>query len=357
RARSAPQRPSTRSPSNAYEPSVGESRQPRIAMSVDLPEPDGPIRARNSPGSTVRSIPRSARTATPLLPNVFVRDFVSMIGFIALVVLVVLLDLLLRRIFERDLVARPQPGEDLDAFERGDAGRDRDDVEVLLPVVGEPDERVAPREPLPRRRDLLRLQPLLQAVGDRVALLALEGFERDRDRLVALLAEDLDVRAHPGFKVLAELVQRDLDLEDLDLLDELGRGGDERDLSGEDLLRVRVERDADRLAHRDLCNVHLVQVDPQDERLQVRHGEEGGPLVERGDSGRHGLSELDALLDDHAVHGARDARSLRRRVARDRDAPVLDDLKAHLRGFDGLRREVALVLNLAQRVSADQARV
>ena len=52
-------------------------------MSVDLPEPDGPIRAMNSPRATVRSMPRSAWTATPLVPYVFVRPFVSMMGFMA----------------------------------------------------------------------------------------------------------------------------------------------------------------------------------------------------------------------------------------------------------------------------------
>jgi hypothetical protein len=59
------------------------SRHPRIAIKVDFPEPDGPMSARNSPRSTVRSTPRRARTATPFEPNVFVRLLVSMMGVIA----------------------------------------------------------------------------------------------------------------------------------------------------------------------------------------------------------------------------------------------------------------------------------
>ncbi len=76
-----------------------------------------------------------------------------------------------------------------------------------------------------------------------------------------------------------------------------------------------------------------------------------------GDSRCHRLSELDALLDDDAVHRARDARSLRRGVARDRDAAVLDDLEAHLRGFQRLCREVTPVLHYPERVAADQSGV
>ena len=44
-----PRGPPRSTPSRAYVPAVGESRQPMIAMSVDLPEPDGPTRATNSP--------------------------------------------------------------------------------------------------------------------------------------------------------------------------------------------------------------------------------------------------------------------------------------------------------------------
>ncbi len=32
-------------------------------MNVDLPEPDGPMTARNSPGSTASEMPSSARTS------------------------------------------------------------------------------------------------------------------------------------------------------------------------------------------------------------------------------------------------------------------------------------------------------
>ena len=47
-------------------PLVGLSRQPRMFIAVDLPEPLGPMMATNSPASTVRSIPCSAiRRAAP----------------------------------------------------------------------------------------------------------------------------------------------------------------------------------------------------------------------------------------------------------------------------------------------------
>ena len=85
-----------------------------------------------------------------------------------------------------------------------------------------------PGEPFPRRLDLLRLEAALQPVRDRLAIALLERLERDRDGLRALLAEDLDVRAHARVERVGQLVERDLDLEDLDLLDELRRRGDER---------------------------------------------------------------------------------------------------------------------------------
>ena len=50
----------TSMPSRRYCPDVGRSRHPRMLMSVDLPEPEGPMMARNSPRSTSRLTPRSA---------------------------------------------------------------------------------------------------------------------------------------------------------------------------------------------------------------------------------------------------------------------------------------------------------
>ena len=43
---------------------IGRSRQPMTFMSVDLPEPEAPMMARNSPSATERVTPRSARTST-----------------------------------------------------------------------------------------------------------------------------------------------------------------------------------------------------------------------------------------------------------------------------------------------------
>src|SRR5579864_198982 len=102
-----------------------------MAISVDLPEPEGPTSATNSPSATVRSMPRRACTALPLLPNTLVSWWVSMMGGMARrlarcggpgapgaaapvkglessVVLVVLLDLLARRVLQADLLSLPQ---------------------------------------------------------------------------------------------------------------------------------------------------------------------------------------------------------------------------------------------------------
>jgi HlyD family secretion protein len=49
------QRPSTRTPSSAYDPDVGVSRHPIMFISVDFPEPDAPMIATSSPRVTFRS--------------------------------------------------------------------------------------------------------------------------------------------------------------------------------------------------------------------------------------------------------------------------------------------------------------
>ena len=53
-------------------PLVGTSRQPRMFMVVDLPEPDGPMTATKSPRSIVRSTPFSAWNAAAPWPKVLV---------------------------------------------------------------------------------------------------------------------------------------------------------------------------------------------------------------------------------------------------------------------------------------------
>src|ERR1043165_8869850 len=68
----------TSSPSRKYWPDVGRSRHPAMCMNVDLPEPDGPVTARNSPRSTSRFTPRSARTSTSPTTYVFTRFLTEM---------------------------------------------------------------------------------------------------------------------------------------------------------------------------------------------------------------------------------------------------------------------------------------
>ena len=221
-------------------------------------------------------------------------------------------------------------------------------------MVREPDELVAAGQALARGGDQLRFQPGLQPVGDGLAVALLERLERDRDSLVALLSEDLDVGAHAGPEGLGQLVERDLDLEDLDLFDELGGRRDEADFPGEDLLRIGVEGDPRGLTHVDLGDIHLVQVHPDDERLQVRDGEENGAGVEGGDARCHRLAELDPLLDDDARHRRGHPRVLGGGVAGDRDAPVLDDLVAHAGRLERFDRLFPLVLHALEGVAAEE---
>jgi hypothetical protein len=55
----------TSSPFSQYSPADGVSRQPITFMSVDLPEPDGPMIATYSLRWTARSTPRKACTISP----------------------------------------------------------------------------------------------------------------------------------------------------------------------------------------------------------------------------------------------------------------------------------------------------
>src|SRR6059058_3884330 len=121
-----------------------------MCISVDLPEPEEPMMAANSPRVTARSIPRSACTAFSPESYVFVtasswmraRCASGSVSYlrIALMVLsrgrtacahpslVVALVLLLvvrqRRIFEGHFIARLESFEDLDVGVVGEAGDD-----------------------------------------------------------------------------------------------------------------------------------------------------------------------------------------------------------------------------------------
>lgn len=62
--------PSTRSPATSIVPSSTASRPAMTLSSVDLPQPEGPVTATNSPWRTSRSTPRSARTGARSAVNV-----------------------------------------------------------------------------------------------------------------------------------------------------------------------------------------------------------------------------------------------------------------------------------------------
>src|SRR4051812_44380559 len=64
-------------PSSQYSPRVGTSRQPRMFINVDLPEPEEPITATYSPASTRSDTPRRAWTAVSPWPYVLVTSRIS----------------------------------------------------------------------------------------------------------------------------------------------------------------------------------------------------------------------------------------------------------------------------------------
>ena len=57
--------PTSDSPASTISPSVGVSSPATRLSSVDLPQPDGPMTATNSPGFISKSTPRNARTGAP----------------------------------------------------------------------------------------------------------------------------------------------------------------------------------------------------------------------------------------------------------------------------------------------------
>src|SRR3954469_19381361 len=65
RERSLPARALIRTPATSMTPEVGASRPPIRLRSVVLPEPDGPINARNSPGAMRRSTPFRTSIRSP----------------------------------------------------------------------------------------------------------------------------------------------------------------------------------------------------------------------------------------------------------------------------------------------------
>jgi hypothetical protein len=66
RASSSSSRSRISVPRSLYEPLVGVSRQPITFISVDLPDPDGPMTARYSPDRIESETP--ARACTSLVP-------------------------------------------------------------------------------------------------------------------------------------------------------------------------------------------------------------------------------------------------------------------------------------------------
>src|SRR5207244_307318 len=65
--------PANDSPARKTSPSLGASSPATRFSNVDLPHPDGPVTAMNSPAATIRSIPRNALTGAPSDSNVLRR--------------------------------------------------------------------------------------------------------------------------------------------------------------------------------------------------------------------------------------------------------------------------------------------
>src|SRR6266540_2424139 len=68
-------------PSIVTVPDEAVSRPATIRINVDLPQPDGPTRAMNSPGAIVRSIDSRAATDFPSISNVFVTPLAATLAF------------------------------------------------------------------------------------------------------------------------------------------------------------------------------------------------------------------------------------------------------------------------------------
>ena len=80
RASSSSLRPVTWWPATVISPSSGVSSPATRLSRVDLPQPEGPIRATNSPSPTVRSTPRSALTGAFSASNVLRKPRTAIAG-------------------------------------------------------------------------------------------------------------------------------------------------------------------------------------------------------------------------------------------------------------------------------------
>ncbi len=203
-----------------------------------------------------------------------------------------------------------EAGQDLHPLQGGDAALNRDRLEVVLPVLGQPDELAAALEGLARLfMAFLGSRSGLQPVDDGLALAPLQRLERDRERTWS--------RCSPRISTLALMPVRNASSswssaistsKTLIFSTTLAAGATKRTLPSKVLLRVGVERHAHRLADVHLGDVDLVEVDLDEQRLEVGDGEHHRALVERRHAGGHGLAELDALGDHHAGHRRGDAR-------------------------------------------------
>src|SRR6185503_10794596 len=102
-------------PSTSTWPELGVSTPPRTCSNVDLPEPDGPTMATNSPFSTLKLTSSRALICVSPFPYTFERLFTLRISTMCLQRMsVVLLDELARRVRVRELpdaVVAHAPGE------------------------------------------------------------------------------------------------------------------------------------------------------------------------------------------------------------------------------------------------------
>ena len=72
--------PLTSTPFSQYSPEVGESRQPMMCISVDLPEPEGPVMATHSPLAISSETPSSAWTSASPVPYTLVMFWMAIIS-------------------------------------------------------------------------------------------------------------------------------------------------------------------------------------------------------------------------------------------------------------------------------------
>src|SRR5688572_7670198 len=279
-ARAAGMSPVTSCPSSRYLPSVGVSRSPSSASSVDLPQPEGPEIERNSPFATSRWMPSSACVSRSSVKKTLVRST-------RLIMAVSCIPLSVLSVDDESVLAGPLGGVG--------EGHDVAGLEAL-----EHDDLV--------HRGLAELHG--HALGDGVAGLRAEyrgrgiGLRADRAADVAHVRERLD-RDRAVDREIGARLRGELFVEvDLDAHRTRGDGGVHAHDSAADQAVTQI--DDGRETRRQVAGVELRDAELRVQRAGLR---DACDVRARG--------ELLAFLHRDALHHARDSARDRQRVGRE----------------------------------------